>query len=100
MGDEAVNRMTSESPGVGPVMAGFWLRVLAVLVWGFVYSFFWSSATIIYYLLRHSVDGEPLDKVYLEAAPKTGQELPLVGMPAADKRESEAAKTDRSNEGS
>jgi hypothetical protein len=89
MGDEAVNRMTSESPGVGPVMAGFWLRVLAVLLWGFVYSFFWSSATIIYYLLRHSVDSEPLDKVFVEAAPKTGEELPLVGMAAAEKREGE-----------
>jgi hypothetical protein len=89
MGDDAVNRLTGESPGIGPVMAGFWLRVLAVLLWGFVYSFFWSSATIIYYLLRHSVDAEPLDKVYVEIAPKTGQELPLVGMPAAEKREGE-----------
>lgn len=98
MGDDAVNRMTGESPGIGPVMAGFWLRVLAVLLWGFVYSFFWSSATIIYYLLRQSVDGEPLDKVYLEPAPKTGQELPLVGMPAAEKREGETQKDETGSE--
>jgi hypothetical protein len=98
MDDAAVRGLTSGSPPalgmqevvgaaetslVGRSATTFWLQLLALLLWGFVYSFFWSSATIIYFLLRKSVDAMPLDRVYI---PGSGdrQELPLVGIPAAE----------------
>lgn len=106
MGDERVTGLTSDTPlsiqpgvvfpakdgtsTIGSAAAGFWLRVLAVLLWGFFYSYFWTAATVIYFLLRRSVDAEPLDKVNVEPAPGAGQKLPLVGMAAAEKREGEA----------
>lgn len=44
-------------------MVIFWNRAVAVLVIGFVYSFFWTSTTIIFLLLRRSADGKDLDDV-------------------------------------
>lgn len=56
--------------GPGPVLVGIWLRAAAVLVMGFVYSQFWSSTTIIYFLLRRSVDGKELDEIQFVADPE------------------------------
>ena len=33
---------------------------------GFGYSYFWTAATIIYFLMRQKVDDTDLDEVYLE----------------------------------
>jgi hypothetical protein len=104
MGDTAVNELTSgrptmfdngisisgtiETSAVGRTASAFWMQALALLLWGFVYSFFWSSATIIYFLLRKSADGMPVDLVYVPGAGKT-QGLPLVGIPAAERAAAE-----------
>ena len=104
MPDAAVDGLMSGGPGtlessrapvagvetslVGRTAVTFWLQLLALLLWGFVYSFFWSSATIIYFLLRKSADAMPLDRVFLPAA-AAGQDLPLVGIPAAEREERE-----------
>ena len=37
----------------------FWLSVVWLLVHAWVYSYFWTSATIIYLVLRQDVDGTP-----------------------------------------
>ncbi len=37
----------------------FWRGVLALLVRGWIYAYFWSAASYIYLLLRHDVDGTP-----------------------------------------
>jgi hypothetical protein len=104
MGEAAVDELTSGRPAafengisisgtietspVGRAAAAFWLQLLALMLWGFVYSFFWSSATIIYFLLRKSVDGMPLDRVFVPAAgDRPG--LPLVGIPAAERAAAE-----------
>lgn len=65
----------------------FWLQVFAWLLQGFAISFFWTAATIIYFLLRLSLDAKPLDHVFMPAAQPNGQTLPLVGIPAAEHRE-------------
>ncbi len=44
-------------------LADYWLGLLSLLVKGYGPSFFWSAATVIYFLLRHSDDGTPLDDV-------------------------------------
>ena len=46
-------------------------------------SFFWTSATIVYVLLRQSVDGMPLDGIAPDDDERPKREpLPVVGMPA------------------
>ncbi len=104
MDDAAVQGLTSGSPPVlesnpvvpeasetslfGRTAVTFWLQLLALLLWGFVYSFFWSSATIIYFLLRQSADAMPLDRVYVPAADEP-RGPPVVGIPAAERAEAE-----------
>jgi hypothetical protein len=46
----------------------FWNGCVALLALGFVYSYFWTSATRIYFLLRQRVDGTELDEVAVEEA--------------------------------
>jgi hypothetical protein len=77
-----------ETPVAGAVgalprwVARGWFRLLATLVTGFVYSFFFSSMTVMYFLLRQSVDGNDLDEVYLGNEPEPDDLLPLVGAAA------------------
>ncbi|MBI3468782.1 MAG: hypothetical protein HY000_37745 [Planctomycetes bacterium] len=52
----------------GAVCAGVWLYILFLLLVGFVYSYFWSAATAVYYLLRRDVDNTELEEVYLEGS--------------------------------
>jgi len=68
--------------GIGDVIFTFWLRAWATLIHGFVYSFFWSSATLIYFVLRKSVDGNDLDEVFTGIQPEPDDLLPLVGSAA------------------
>jgi hypothetical protein len=50
----------------GAVCTGIWLYLLFFLLVGFVYSYFWSASTIIYYLLRRDVDNTEMQEVFLE----------------------------------
>ena len=66
-------------------LTGIWLRAVALLVVGFVYSYFWSASTIMYFLLRQSDDNTDLDEVYLpEASEPPDKLLPLVGVAASE----------------
>jgi hypothetical protein len=84
----------------GAGIVAFWLALLFLMMLGFSYSFFWSAATIIYYLMRRKVDEAELDEVFLEeeepesplAPPKiaegtspatAGTSLPVVNSPVA-----------------
>ncbi|MFO0928909.1 MAG: hypothetical protein U0736_18125 [Gemmataceae bacterium] len=51
---------------IGAMMVAFWLGLAFLLVLGFGYSYFWTASTIIYLLLRKSVDSAELDEVYME----------------------------------
>lgn len=44
----------------------FWLTLIFLLMLGFSYSFFWSAATMIYFLMRKKVDESELDEVFIE----------------------------------
>jgi hypothetical protein len=57
---------------VGAGLVAIWVGLLFLLVLGFGYSFFWSSATIIYLLMRKNVDTAELDEVYLEEDDQEG----------------------------
>jgi hypothetical protein len=77
-----------ESPSAawGAQIARGWMCLLGVVVTGFVHTFFWTSATIAYFLLRHSVDGNEFDEVYAEEVEERDELLPLVGTAAMSDR--------------
>lgn len=68
----------------GALFVGIWLRGLATLVIGFVYSYFWTSTTIMYFLLRRQVDANDLDEVHFDEESQPDDLLPLVGIAATD----------------
>ncbi len=49
----------------GLKLIGFWVDVVVTLAMGFAFSYFWTSTTAIYFLLRRHVDATELDEVYL-----------------------------------
>jgi hypothetical protein len=49
----------------GLALIYFWNGVIATLNLAFVFSFFWSAATVIYVLLRRAVDNTEFDEVHL-----------------------------------
>lgn len=66
----------------GAILVGVWLRGVALLVVSFVYSYFWTATTIMYFLLRREVDANDFDEVHLEQEDESDDLLPLVGMAA------------------
>ena len=57
---------------VGAALVAFWLGLLFLLILGFGYSFFFSTSTIIYLLLRRNLDAAEMDEVYLEEEDQEG----------------------------
>jgi hypothetical protein len=51
---------------LGAGLVAFWLGLLFLLILGFGYSFFFSTTTIIYLLMRRNLDAAEIDEVYLE----------------------------------
>ncbi|MDY3553603.1 hypothetical protein R5W24_002706 [Gemmata sp. JC717] len=54
----------------------FWLTLAFLMMLGFSYSFFWSSATMIYFLMRKKVDEAELEEVYEDEEPAPFVEAP------------------------
>jgi hypothetical protein len=84
-------RTTTPSTAWGAQIARGWMCLLAVFVLGFIHTFFWSSATIVYFVLRHSVDANDFDEVYVEEAEERDELLPLVGTAAIGETEKNLA---------
>jgi hypothetical protein len=70
----------------GAQIARGWMCLLGVIVVAFVHTFFWSSATIVYFVLRHSVDANDFDEVFVEEVEEHDELLPLVGTAAMGDR--------------
>ena len=45
----------------------FWVGVAKLLAVGYLFSYFWTASTAIYFQLRHDVDATELDEVFLDA---------------------------------
>jgi hypothetical protein len=74
---------TGHVPPAAEVVHTFWLSFVGVLAHAWIFSYFWTSATLIYLTLRHSVDGTPFHELsWLDASPEppVGTE----GIPADD----------------
>jgi hypothetical protein len=78
---------------LGAVLVSFWITLLFLMVLGFGYSFFWTTSTMIYLLMRRKVDDTDLDEVYLEeeesadmfGSPTGASTLPITPPPAEKK---------------
>jgi hypothetical protein len=51
----------------GAVLVRFWAGCVKLLAVGFLFSYFWTAAVAIYFLLRRDVDATEMDEVYLDA---------------------------------
>lgn len=78
----ALQNVVPTDRGAGTTLAGWWTNGWALLLHGFVHSFFWTSATIMYFLLRRSVDASDFDEVFTEEDAHADELLPLVGVAA------------------
>lgn len=72
----------------------FWNGCVRLLALGFVYSYFWSASTAIYFLLRRDDDGTDFDDVHLEQADQAYGLPPLekdaAGVPTVSASEASA----------
>ena len=50
---------------LGTAIIGFWTNCVLTLAYGFIFSYFWTSTTAIYFLLRRLVDATEVDEVYM-----------------------------------
>ncbi len=58
----------SREPGAARTLHAFWLGVVGLLVHAWIYAYFWTSATIIYLILRQDVDGTPWHAIAVPTA--------------------------------
>jgi hypothetical protein len=59
------------------LIVGLWAHLVFLGILGFVYSYFWSSATIIYFLLRRDVDETEFEEVFTDEPEE--EPFPTVG---------------------
>ena len=65
----------------------FWHYLVHTAVAAFPIAYFWTAATVIYFLLRLCVDAMPLDRIYIPDDPAEDELAPLVGVAATERRE-------------
>lgn len=63
----------------GAEVLNFWINCVVILGAAYFFSFFWTAATAIYYLLRSSVDGTEPDEVAIDHQEETFSLPPLSG---------------------
>jgi hypothetical protein len=49
----------------GAAIIVFWTNCVRALAFGFIFSYFWSASTVIYFLLRRQVDATELDEIFM-----------------------------------
>ncbi|HID23706.1 MAG TPA: hypothetical protein EYP14_15095 [Planctomycetaceae bacterium] len=60
-----ISEVATGTATIGIVTVGLWLRVVSLATVGFVFSFFWTAMTVIYFLLRKSDDDTDFDEVFM-----------------------------------
>jgi hypothetical protein len=52
--------------GAGRIIEVCWVGCVKLLAVGFIYGYFWTASTAIYFLLRRDVDATEMDEVFLD----------------------------------
>jgi len=55
-----------ELGGAGQIIEVCWVGCVKLLAVGFIYGYFWTASTAIYFLLRRDVDATEMDEVFLD----------------------------------
>ncbi|MCU0913643.1 MAG: hypothetical protein MUC88_03660 [Planctomycetes bacterium] len=66
---------------IAAVLMRFWVCAVIALVAAFVLSFYFSASTIVYALLRQSVDGTPLSDIYVSPSESSLEARPSESVP-------------------
>ena len=71
-----------DGPG-GPAATSrlFWANVVGLVIHGWIFSYFWSCASLIYLILRRDVDGTPWQDVFLPEQAEESFDGGLVSTP-------------------
>jgi len=96
-GSARMETLLGQSTGLGAIgtfsawLITFWAQCLKLLGVGFLYSFFWTSSTAIYYLLRRDADATEMDEVCPEEEEQPAPAVapspaPTPGTPAAEEK--------------
>ena len=86
----AAAKDSAASAALGAVLIRFWAGCVKLLAVGYLFSYFWTAAAAIYFLLRRDVDATEMDEVFLDAdASEQASGLPTVttdqaGAPVAE----------------
>ncbi|MHC4407325.1 MAG: hypothetical protein ACYTG0_47555 [Planctomycetota bacterium] len=82
-GGRAIGKLLEEDTklgllgGIGAGLLVFWTGCVKMLAVGFLYSYFWTASTAIYFLLRRDAEATEMDEVFLEE----DEEEPVAGLP-------------------
>ncbi|MBN2022288.1 MAG: hypothetical protein JW809_05795 [Pirellulales bacterium] len=68
----------------GAAVIRFWVGCVKLAAVGYLYSYFWTAATAIYFLLRRDADATELDEVCLDEQAPSHYTLPPVGADRPD----------------
>jgi len=66
MSEIAAYRKSLGIGGGAASLIGLWRDCVRLVAVGFLYSYFWTAATAIYFLLRRDVDATDMDEIYVE----------------------------------
>ena len=58
---------TTNAGSIGAELVGFWTGCVKLLAVGYLFSYFWTASTAVYFLLRRDVDHTEMDEVFLDA---------------------------------
>jgi len=78
-GDPGLGSVSS----LGGLVIRFWVQCVKLFAVGFLYSYFWTASTAIYFLLRYDVDQKEMDEVLPEEEEQPPAELPPLASDAA-----------------
>ncbi|MFN7181811.1 MAG: hypothetical protein ACK4NF_03920 [Planctomycetota bacterium] len=60
------------------IVLGFWLILIAGIIFSYLVSYFWSAQTLIYLLLRKEIDGIEISEIFEEPEEKPWEKEPEV----------------------
>ena len=66
-GHAQIESILSGGEGFSGGLIRFWTGCVKLLAVGYLYSYFWTAAVAIYFLLRRDVDATEMDEVFLDA---------------------------------
>jgi len=78
-GQPGIEAILSGDESLGAAVIRFWADCVKLLAVGFLYSYFWTASTAVYFLLRRDVDATEMDEVWMPDQGEGTYDLPSIG---------------------